>query len=540
MNEIFTFNDVNIFYEKEIQLDKGKYLISLEINCDNHIICDLFYLVDDNNIASKPEILPKLWYNEISTTSIYNIYVDVKNNCFGKLCIIMSNGIKNDIIRIKNLTINSSDINKPINSINKKYDMKRIFNKNIKSILLSFPLTEDLFEEDDVNTMIDLIKTKKLTMGKHVDEFEKMFANFIGMKYAVMVNSGSSANLLALATITNFARKNKIENNMEILIPAVCWSTSAFPIYQMNLKPIYVDVNPQTLNMDLEDMKKKITLNTRAIMVVHILGNSTNMKELINIAKNNNLEIIEDTCESLGSKYDNKYLGTFGSFGTYSFYYSHHMTTIEGGMIVCNDDKDYEILKCLRAHGWIRHLENKNEYINKYPDIDPRYLFINLGYNVRSTDLNAVIGKSQLNKLQRFNENRRYNYNLIKKYLYANKKYDNQIILPIEIENGDIIWFALCIILNEKYEYLYNKYINYLTENNIENRPVVTGNILRQPVIQFLSQQKPESLIGADIIHKRGLYIGIPSVRQINNCECEYLTDKLLDFFMNEYDNVLK
>jgi len=527
LNEIVKCDKNDDYFVKKMELNEGDYLISLDIEHENTTSCELYLSINGKKIKSIQKIDHYNYYNEISTTHKYNIQVsiiDATDNAM--LFVNIENKCKTDFVKIKNIYLKD---------MCDKFSCELLTNDFLHENTdetFCYPLTEDLFQEDDIECAIKVIKSKKMTMGNHVDEFEKMFSKFIGSKYAVFVNSGSSANLLALATVTNFLRPNKIEKYSEVLVPVVCWSTSVFPIYQMNLVPVFVDVDPLTLNMDLNDMEKKITSNTRAIMAVHILGNCTNMSKLIEIAKKYNLEIIEDTCESLGSKYDGKYLGTFGSMGTYSFYYSHHITTIEGGMIVCNDDKDYEILKCLRSHGWIRHLENKDEYINKYKNIDPRYLFINLGYNLRSTDLNASIGISQLKKIDIFNGNRKYNFNKIKQELLTHSKYNDQFYIPTDIDNGDIVWFALCLILKEKYENNYFEYINYLTNNNIENRPVVTGNILKQPVIQYLSNtQDPNEFTGGNIIHNRGIYIGIPSVRKMGENEIKKLSNVLFCYF---------
>lgn len=224
-----------------------------------------------------------------------------------------------------------------------------------------FPLIENTYDQTDIDVMIDVLRSDKLTMGKKVEQFEREFSKYIGSNYSIMVNSGSSANLLAMSVATNYMRKNKLNTGDKIIIPNICWSTSIWPLIQMGLIPVFVDVDPDTMNIDINELKKIITPDIKGIMVVHILGNCTNMNEIMNIVNDNNLFLIEDTCESLGSTYNGKKLGTFGDFGTYSFYYSHHITTIEGGMIVCNNKEDYELLKCLRSHGWIRQLDDKEK-----------------------------------------------------------------------------------------------------------------------------------------------------------------------------------
>ena len=235
-----------------------------------------------------------------------------------------------------------------------------------------------------------------------------------------MVNSGSSPILLSFFSLINPKNPNRLKKDDECLIPALCWSTSLWPIIQSGLKPKFVDVDTKTLNVDLTDLKRKISKKTKAFLAVHILGNSTNMVELLKIVKKNKLILIEDTCESLGSKFKKKSLGTFGRFGTYSFYPSHQITSGEGGMIVCNDKKDYEIIHSLRAHGWDRGLNKKN---NK------SFNFINSGFNVRPLDLTASIGLSQLKKLNKFKKQRSINRNSIIKGLTLSK--NGKINLPL-------------------------------------------------------------------------------------------------------------
>ena len=220
-------------------------------------------------------------------------------------------------------------------------------------------------------------------MGKITKNFEKIFAKKIGAKHALMVNSGSSANLLMLSTLVNPLFKNSLKINDEVLIPAICWSTSLWPIVQLGLKPIFVDVDLSTLNISIKDLKNKISNNTKAIMCVHVLGISSDMDEIKKFCKKKNIIILEDTCESLGARFNNSSLGTIGEFGSYSFYYSHQITSGEGGMVVCNNLENYNILKSLRSHGWSRDTIFHERYKKKYKKINEKFLFINSGYNLR-------------------------------------------------------------------------------------------------------------------------------------------------------------
>ena len=374
---------------------------------------------------------------------------------------------------------------------------------------MKFPLGQNAHDTDDIINMIKVLLTGNFTMGEQVSKFEHMFAEYVGSKYAVMVNSGSSANLLALAALTNYKRNKTLMPGDEVIVPALCWSTSIFPIIQCNLTPVFVDVDPNTLNIDLEDLKKKITDKTKAIMLVHVLGNSTDMEKLMEIVNANNLILIEDTCESLGSKYNDKFLGTFGTLGTYSFYYSHHITTMEGGMVICDNEEDYELVKCLRAHGWTRSLKDKDKIHKEHSDIDPRFTFVNLGYNVRPMEIQAAMGIDQLHKLKPKNDNRKINYSNIKTKI-ENDPRNTFISFPKEIDNGDIAWFGVTMFLEEKIKL--SDYLNYLTSCEVENRPIITGNMVRQPVIKDLYPNlNPTDFKGAEKCHFRGCFIGLPS-----------------------------
>ena len=222
---------------------------------------------------------------------------------------------------------------------------------------INYKLLEDAFSKEDIKIATKVLRSKKITMSKETLNFEKKFAKYVGSKYACMVNSGSSANLLSVFASCNPMRKNKFKPGDEAIIQGLCWSTSLWPLVQAGLKPRFVDVDVKTFNVKTEELIKSINKNTKVILLVHVLGNSGEIDKIKNICKRKKIILIEDTCESLGSKYKNRYLGTFGDFGTYSFYYSHQITSGEGGMVVCNNFSDYQILLSLRAHGWSREIK---------------------------------------------------------------------------------------------------------------------------------------------------------------------------------------
>ena len=262
-----------------------------------------------------------------------------------------------------------------------------------------YPLTESVLEKIDLNAAIKVIKSKKITMGKKTKEIEKYFKNNVVRTDSLMVNSGSSANLLIFQCLINPLVK-KLKVGDEVLIPAICWSTSLWPIIQSGLKVKFVDIDINSLNIDLKDLEKKITKKTKALMLVHALGNCVEMDKLTRICKKNKLILIEDACEALGSRFKNKQLGTFGEFSSFSFYYSHHITSGEGGMVCVKNKKYLDVIKSLRSHGWSRDLSNRSFISKKHKNIDKNWIFINSGFNLRPTDINAAIGIQQLKRLK--------------------------------------------------------------------------------------------------------------------------------------------
>ena len=383
---------------------------------------------------------------------------------------------------------------------------------------LDYPLSPNSFSKEDIKKAAEVLNSKKITMGPVTKKFEKEFARFIGTKYALMVNSGSSANLLSTFALVNPRKKNLLKYGDECLIPALCWSTSLWPIIQAGLKPKFVDVDPKTLNLSIPDLKRKINKKTKAVVSVHVLGNSTNLDELNSIIKKNKLYLIEDTCESLGSKFKDKYLGTFGDFGTFSFYYSHQITAGEGGMIVCNKKEDYEIIHSLRSHGWDRGLKNDKKNFN----------FINSGFNLRPTDINAAIGLNQFRRLNNFKKIRSENREKIIKRLKNSKNWKNQFSFIEPIKKLTPSWFGLPILINKRYLEKKDKFLSYLNRKGIETRPIISGNFLNQPSIKLYKlNNKKEIFRGAQEIEDRGFFIGI-HINKISNKQLELLEKNLL------------
>ena len=386
--------------------------------------------------------------------------------------------------------------------LNKKFqkDKNRFF----------YPLKDNSLRNKDLIEGIKVILSKNLTMMKKTLDFEKDFTNKLNSKHSIMVNSGSSANLLALQCLINPERKKRLLYGDEVIVPAICWPTSLWPIIQSGLKPVFVDVDSFTFNISLNDLISKLTKKTKALMLVHVLGNSTNMDELMKIVNKYNLILIEDTCESLGSKYKNKYLGTFGDFSTFSFYYSHQISSIEGGMICCKNKDDSDIIKTLRSHGWSKDHSKRAKFEKKYKDINKSFVFINSGFNLRPTDVQAAIGHSQFNSLQMFISQRNKNRERIINSLIKDKRWDNQVIFLKETKNVRASWFGIAMLMSQEFKRNKNKILYKLSKLGIENRPIISGNFTKQPAIKkYNLNPKGKKYRNAQIIHDLGFFIGL-------------------------------
>jgi len=290
------------------------------------------------------------------------------------------------------------------------------------------PLALPPYGWEEVCEALDSFLRMQTTMGTKVKKFEGLFARYIGVKYAIMVNSGSSANLLAFSILSNPSLGEKrIKKADEVITPAVTWPTTVYPIINVGAKPVFVDVDLRTYNIDPRKIEGAITKKTKAIMPVHLLGYPCDVNEIKKIADRHNLYLIEDSCEAHGAEYHGKKVGSFGIMSTFSFFVSHHITTMEGGMLLTNNKRFYELGKSIRAFGWIRELSKKREIAKKYKKIDPRYLFINTGYNIRPTEIQGAFGLQQIKKLDHFIKIRTENFNYFRRRF---SDYSDFITLP--------------------------------------------------------------------------------------------------------------
>ncbi|MFC5579616.1 DegT/DnrJ/EryC1/StrS family aminotransferase [Rhodanobacter terrae] len=402
--------------------------------------------------------------------------------------------------------------------------------KMITNSNYAFPLVDSSYDNQEILRCMETLLSGQLTMGQRVHDFELAFAKHIGTNYAVMVNSGSSANLLATSAIINPLRSKRLNMGDYVAVPAVCWSTSIWPIVQLGLKPVLVDVDPATLNLSIDSLLEAIVrFPIKAVLMVHVLGNSTDMSKLLDIVEKNSLLLIEDTCESLGSTFEGKSLGTLSDFGTYSFYFSHHMTTIEGGMVVAKNLEDYDLLRCLRAHGWSREQSNRTELEAMNPAIDPRFLFVNVGYNVRPMEIQAAFGLEQLRRLDEMNAYRKQNALLMRQSFEHNPKWHSQLQFPSSPLGVDACWFGFPFLINPKITMDYKRFTQLLMDARIDTRPIVSGNMDLQPAVRLFDIERSLApFTGAQQVHDRGVFIGVHA-KPIEPGRMAWLAESVLD-----------
>lgn len=365
-----------------------------------------------------------------------------------------------------------------------------------------YPLASTTWDKLEIDAMNGVIASGSFTMGRQVKEFEIEFAKYFGAKYAVMSNSGSSANLLALAAM-RYSRKYKFEGRDEVIVPAVSWSTTYFPVTQLGFKLKFVDINLDSLNADLESIEAAVTAKTAGILAVNLLGNPGDLAALRRLATKHDIFFIEDNCESMGAKVKGKFAGTFGDIGTFSTFFSHHISTMEGGICLTDDLELAQVMTSLRTHGWTRELPLENEVYNKSGnDFDDLFRFVLPGYNLRPLELSGAIGKEQLKKLPNLIGVRRENAQIFKSK-FATKNY-----LKIQTENEFSSWFGFSLLLTGSLSGRRKEVVMRLAEAGIDSRPIVAGNFTRNPVMSHLPHAPLPKLPNADEVHDNGLFVG--------------------------------
>lgn len=368
---------------------------------------------------------------------------------------------------------------------------------------MKYPLASSTWNDDEYYALERVIRSGNFTMGKEVADFETQFAEWVGSRYAVMVNSGSSANL-AMISAMMFRRNERLRAGDEVIVPAVSWSTTYHPLQQHGMKVRFVDIDRDTLNVDLRSLAAAITDETKAIVAVNLLGNPNNFTELKSIISDRNIILLEDNCESLGAIFNGKQAGTYGLMGTFSSFFSHHISTMEGGLVVTDDEELYHILLCIRAHGWTRNLPDKNLVCSDKSDdpFDESFRFVLPGFNLRPLELSGAVGIEQLKKLRGMISARRQNAD------YFLQLFRDHPWLQPQLETGSSSWFGFSLVLKEDAPFDRCDVIKKLMTSGVDVRPIVAGNFAKNEVLKWFDYSIFGDLRNADYIDKQGFFVG--------------------------------
>lgn len=368
--------------------------------------------------------------------------------------------------------------------------------------MINLPLMNNNISRDDVNCLIDFLQNNDIfTQNKNVEEFENKWSDWLGVKHSLFVNSGSSANYITMAIL------KELYGTGEVITSPIGWSSDIAAIIHAGLKPVFADVNLGNLSMNDEKIIEKITPETKAVLLTHVLGFNALTDKLLNTLKEKDIMLIEDCCESHGATFEGEKIGTFGAVSNFSFYYAHHMSTIEGGIICTDDEKFYEYARMFRSHGMTREcrsVEYKEKFKADNPDNYPEFTFVVPGFNMRSTELNAVIGLNQLKRLDANNICRYENFKLFIDNLNPDKYFtDFQIAGSIN--------YAFILLVKNSNDALFNKVVTMLKEENVEFRRGTAGggNLARQPFVKKVCPDlNAKELVNAEYIHQYGMYLG--------------------------------
>jgi len=365
-----------------------------------------------------------------------------------------------------------------------------------------YPLAASTWGDEEITAGCRVLETGMTTMGEHVHNFERAFAAKFGARHAIMVNSGSSANLIAVAALC-FRKVQPLQRGDEIIVPAVSWATTYAPLQQYGLKLRFVDIDLETLNMTTERVAEAITPRTRAVMAVSILGNPAPLDELRSLCDARGLYLVEDNCESMGATLNGRSTGTFGHINTFSLFFSHHISTMEGGMVLTDDDELHQLCLCLRNHGWTRDQPAGSQLFEKQEDdFFEAYRFILPGYNLRPTEISGAIGVVQLAKLDQLVAQRRANAIFLDSLFAGDDRFIRQR------EFGQSSWFAFTFILNPRFEIDRARVMAAMKEADIAYRIITGGCILRHDMIRHYDFDCAGPIENASTVHNHGFFVG--------------------------------
>jgi CDP-4-dehydro-6-deoxyglucose reductase, E1 len=444
----------------------------------------------------------------------------------------------------QNKTNKEKKIKEKILQKTKKYVKYKLNNIDISAHeILKVPYAGRIFDEEEIINAVDSSLEFWLTYGKYSKIFEEKLAQFLGVKFALLVNSGSSANLLAFMALTSpLLKKRKINRGDEVITVAAGFPTTITPIIQYGAVPVFVDIELETLNIDLKQMEAALTNRTKAVILAHTLGNPFDVKKVKEFCNKNNLWLIEDNCDALGSKVGEKYTGTWGDIGTSSFYPPHHITMGEGGAVYTDNSLLKKIMLSMRDWGrdcWCESgVDNTcgkrfSQQFGSLPfGYDHKYVYSHFGYNLKATDIQAAIGCAQLKKLPEFIRNRKNNYS----FLYDGlKDLDKYFIFPRQNKDNNVSWFGFILTLKDDNKFTRNEITQYLENNGIQTRNLFGGNMIRQPVfdnlIQGIDYRVVGKLINTDKIAFNSFWFGV--FPGMTTYKLEYIIKRIRDFINN-------
>jgi CDP-6-deoxy-D-xylo-4-hexulose-3-dehydrase len=394
-----------------------------------------------------------------------------------------------------------------------------VFDPAVPKVRLHHPT----FGPDEVMAFTQQMLTTHVTMGPKVEAFEQAYCDALGYKIGVSNNSGSSANLLMLAALTTPIYENRLQPGDEVILPALTWSTSLWPVIQRGLVPVFVDSDPLTLNMKPEAIDAAIGPKTRAVMSVPVYGNPCDMDAIEDICKRHSLVHIEDCCESMGATYKGRSVGSFGLVSSFSFYFSHHITTLEGGICLTEDEDLADVMRIVRAHGWIRGVKNIDKWAAEGPNYDKRFTFVGEGYNLRLTEPQAAMGLVQIDKLSGFVKARRSNAAYLKSRF---AEYADALTPQVETEGAEHSWFGFPVLVSADAPFSRDEICTFLNSKGVETRPIIAGNLVRHPGTKLYEYRQADALTGADQVMDFGF--ALP-------CH-QSLTDEALDYMAGQLD----
>ena len=379
-----------------------------------------------------------------------------------------------------------------------------------------YRLAADTFGAEEIAAAKAVLDSGQMTMDRNVRAFEAAFAAWVGIEHAVMVNSGSSANLImADALLRSTSSRRHLEPGDEVIVPGLAWPTTVWPLAQLGLVPVFADIDPQTLAIDLESARSVVGPRTRAMFVIHPLGRAINLPAYRAFCDEHEMELLEDCCESLGAHWAGRHVGTAGLAGSFSFYFSHHVSTIEGGMVVTDDPILADDLRGLRAHGWIRDRSDRAQWIAGYPELDPRFLFATLGYNVRPTEIQGAIGTVQLKRLGDMLAAREFLAGTVRSWLSSSAPW-------LSLIGGELLdgpkptnrrlrshsWMTLPLRIEPEAPVSRQELVRHLEARGVETRPIIAGNLARHPGVTQIRSRAPESMPACDAVLRDTLMIG--------------------------------